>query len=235
MGPPQPHWLMSPPHSQVPRAKGRALSLQTLTHFSINGFLNATHAWNKPLTTGPPPDLLSPALLIHPPAPALLSRDAPRAAHCCGVSKQPGIRAWLPQAGSRHQLSARTLIREPTRAPAGKGQLSARDLAKATQGGPATCQAFFLWALPYSSLSMEELLQLQGRILVPSPALGRVPLPQHPSEPRAQREETSLSSQRKEIKITRRWRYRGIWPRSQNNSAALRYSRPTLEVPGHIP
>lgn len=73
MGPPQPHWVMSPPHSQVPCTKGRALSLQTLTHFSINGFLNATHAWNKPLTTGPPPDLPSPALLIRPPAPAVLS------------------------------------------------------------------------------------------------------------------------------------------------------------------
>ena len=87
------------PHSQVPRTKGKALSLQTLTHFSINSFPNASHAWNKPLMTGPPPDLPSLALLIRPPAPALLSRDAPRAAHRHGVSKQPGIPGLAPAGG----------------------------------------------------------------------------------------------------------------------------------------
>lgn len=55
----------------------------------------------------------------------------------------------------------------------------------------------------------------------------------HPTEPRAQREETSLSSQRKEIKITRRWRYRGIWPRSQFHGSTIQLSN-TFGVWPHI-
>lgn len=91
---------LQPPHLRVPCTKVRALILPTLTHFSINGFLNTSHTWNKPLTMGPPPDLPSPALLICHPVPVHLSWDAPSAAHhCCRVSKQPGILGPAPAGG----------------------------------------------------------------------------------------------------------------------------------------
>jgi len=181
--------------------------------------------------------------VTHPPAaPALLPRDAPRAAHHPGVSKQPGIPGWLPQAGSPHWLRARTLIWEPRRPPsmpAGEGRLSARDLPKAKQRRPATCPAFF----PGGSSILQPVhggtASAAGGILrarhPPGFGLSSIaPASHHPAKPRAQREETSLSSQRKEIKITRQWRYRGIWPRSQNKSAALQYSHSTCSVSGHV-
>lgn len=98
--PPHSGSMLQSPHSRVPRTKVRAPILPTLTHFSINGFPNPSHTWNKPLTMGPPPDLPSPALLICPPVPAHPSRDAPSAAHrCCRVSKQPGIPGPAPAGG----------------------------------------------------------------------------------------------------------------------------------------
>lgn len=162
--PPHSRSMLQPPHSQVPRTKVRAPILPTLTHFSINGFPNASHTWNKPLTTGPPPDLPSPALLICPPVPAHPSRDAPSAAHCCcRVSKQPGIPGPAPAGGKpspAELMHPNSGADEATFLAGWRGQLSARDLATAMEQGLATCWALFPGAHSYPSCFLEELLQL---------------------------------------------------------------------------
>lgn len=137
---------------------------------------------------GPP----KPSVTHPPPGPSPPFPGCSESGSCRGVSKPPGIPGPAPAGGKRHQLSARTLIREPTwppSSPAGKEWLSARDLAKAMQRASATCREFFPAALPYSSRFMEETLQLQGvggilRVRCPLPS-GCPPLPQslstHPS------------------------------------------------------
>lgn len=78
----------------TPHTKDRALSLQTLTHFSINGFPNTSHTWNKPLTTGPPkPGVTHPQ--PQPPFPGMLQEQL----HHCRVSKRPGIPGLAPAGG----------------------------------------------------------------------------------------------------------------------------------------
>lgn len=78
----------------TPHTKDRALSLRTLTHFSINGFLNASHTWNKPLTTGPPKPGVT-----HPQSQPSFSGMLQEQLHHCGVSKQPGIPGLAPAGG----------------------------------------------------------------------------------------------------------------------------------------
>lgn len=232
--------MSHPPNSQVPCTKDRAPSLQTLTHFSVNGFPNASHAWNKPLTTGPPPDLPSPALLIRPPAPALPPQDAPRAAHRRRVSKQPGIPGLAP-AGRKPSPAEHTHPNSGAEAAAFLADWREATFSQRPAQGHTARAGNLPGVFPGGSSPLQPVhggtASTAGGILrARRPPFGLssiAPASEHPTEPRAQREETSLSSQRKEIKITRRWRYRGIWPRSQNKSAALRYSHPTHSVSGH--
>lgn len=117
--------MLQPPHLQVPRTKVRALILPTLTHFSINGFLNTSHTWNKPLTMGSPPARPPKPSVTHlPPSPR---PSFPGCSKCGSLPLQGEQAARNPGPGfPRHQLSSCTLIREPTRPPsllAGDGQL----------------------------------------------------------------------------------------------------------------
>lgn len=153
--------MLQPPHLQVPCTKVRALILPTLTHFSINGFLNTSHTRNKPLTMAPPPGPPKPSVTHLPPSP---SPSFPGCSKCGSLPLQGEQAARNPGPGfPRHQLSSCTLIREPTRPPsllAGDRQLSARDLAMAMEQGLATCWVLFPGPHHYPSHFMEELLQL---------------------------------------------------------------------------
>lgn len=122
----------------MPRSKDRALSLQTLTHFSINSSLNTNHTWNKPLTTEPSPRPPKSGVTHLPPSPS------PPSLGCPWLQGEQAVRNLRP--GSRHWLSTCTLIREPTQppsSPAAEVHLSARDLVKATGQGPVICLANF--------------------------------------------------------------------------------------------
>lgn len=188
--------MLQPPQLRVPRTKVRAPILPTLTHFSINGFLNTSHTWNKPLTKGPPPDLPSPALLICPPVPVHLSRDAPSAAHRrCRVSKQPGIPGLAP-AGRKPSpaelMHPNSGADEATFLAGWRQAAFGRRPGHSHEARAGTCWVLFPGAHPHPSHFMEELLQLQGGSFGPPawccPSLTQTPCTQPSHAPSGKRQ-----------------------------------------------
>lgn len=161
-----------PSHSQVPRTKDRARSLQTLTHLSINSFPNMSHAWNKPLTMGPPLDLPSLALLTRPPAPTLPPWGALRAARCCR-GEQAARNPDPAPAGGKPSRAERTHPNSgPDRAALPRwlvrGGFAPGTRARLRSEGRQPAGRFSQGLLPALAASQENCFNYRGGTLPPS-------------------------------------------------------------------